>query len=238
LKTQNILATAAFVVLLCCSPAKGQTVNWGGNFMDVNVQSDGSSLTATFNFALGTFGSFVPTEENTATWKDYWKVIDTATYNEPFSFFTSSVDLTTSPLFPETSLQSSSPAANPSTNFGVGEQAYIWIYDENVPGPEAEWALLTNNDPGGFDNWILPNLGSGTAIGNALEWRVSTASMAVFGGLNTASGPGQRTGGPSDFTIQTHNAVLPIPEPSSVFGLATGLVLLLGRRRTSPKDFS
>jgi hypothetical protein len=205
--------------------ARADTVNWGSSFFGTHIQSDGSPITATFNFEIGTFGSsFIPDETNVGLWEANWQVLDAAPYFEFFSFFTGSFDLQDHPTNPG-QVVSTSPDADP-VDFFVGEQVYIWVYNTATPGPGAEWVLITDNDGLNGDDWVLPDPDDQTV--DPLQWRVSTATDAIFGGLNDVSGPGERTGGPPVFDLQTHTFV---PEPSSALLLITGAGLLLLRRK-------
>ncbi len=211
--------------LAAASPGRADTVNWGSSFGGVHVESDGDALLATFTFEIGTFGStFIPDETNVDLWSANWKVLDAATYNDTLNIFTDSFDLLDHPTLPG-QVVSNSPDADP-VNFSQGEQVYIWVYNTDTAAPGSEWVLITDNDGAGGDDWVIPDPDDQTI--DPVQWRVSTATQVVFGGLNDVSGPGERTGGPPLFDLQTHTFV---PEPSGALLVGCGLGVLALRRR-------
>ncbi len=204
-----IFFSGAFVGLMLLS-ADGRTIQWGGSVFDVNLQSDGSDVTSTFQFQLGTFGSdFQPSAVNilddsgTNLWASNWHVFDESDYNEAAGFF------------------SSSEVVIDNGVFGSGDQAYIWIYNDQNPGPESEWALLTSS------SWQIPEA---DAQAPALEWRVSDVDTVIYGAANGVIGAGERTVNPGNFDIQTFSFA-PVPEPNALFMWMIGMLYLGGRRR-------
>ena len=199
-----------------------QKINWGSAANDVNSTSIGGFLTdATFTFQLGTFADgaseFIPDETNTDFWGARWVALDTATYNqegapnEEQGFFSDSW------IVPDNAYQ--------------GYQAYIWIFNNQLGNDTSEWVLITDNS--GIDAWKIPN-STGSQQNFPDQWRVSTATDPIFGGLNDVSGPGESTGGPGSFALKTHT-FLPVPETGTtiLFGLTLGtLVMRRGRARS------
>jgi hypothetical protein len=223
-------------VLISALPASAQTISWGSAANDFLFDSNGAPLDASFTFEIGTFGTFVPDDTNMSLWLANWKVLDRVTapaangWDPSQGFFSSSFTL----LSDGTS--SRGPAIGSGFVFSPGEQAFIWSYNSQTMNIGTEWALLTNNSSDGnaADNWIIPplpdpcNCTPGSA---SLDWRLSTASQPDFGGLNNEYGPGNVTGTPPTYSLQT--AIL--PEPGSSLLVLTAGLLFTRRRRPSGK---
>lgn len=207
-KWSLLRAILVAILLGCVGHSEARTIQWGGAAFDRLIQSDGQLVTASFSFQLGTFGdSFVPSLENAEDWSANWKLFDDAKLNEESSFFSSSAVLLDNEVFLP------------------GEKAYLWIFNATRPGPTAEWALLSNV------TWEMPEESDPRVP--TLEWRVSSADQAYFGGVNGESGPGERRAPESDFVIQLHTFPA-IPEPSTTLVLGAGLLVLTGTRRRFP----
>ena len=208
---------ALILLFVALSPARGQTVNWGNaaNAGVVNFDSDGGALDATYTYSFGVFtGGFDPGTENPEDWFANWVSLDSATYNEPAHFF-SSTWLVTDDTY-------------------SGLQAYIWIYNQTVTVDDAtEWLLITDADGLGGDDWMVPGVGDQTAL--PVEWRVSEATAPEFGGLNDTQGAGAYSVDPVNFELQTHSFPNPVPEPSTalLLMLAGGAGILRRRRSAS-----
>lgn len=232
--------TLSLLILLVClgffgSRASAQTIYWGSASNDALFDSTGNALDNSYSFEIGTFGSFIPDDTNMPQWLANWKVLDRVTapaangWDSSQSFFSSSFTL----LSDGTS--SRGTALGTGFVFSPNEQAYIWAYNSQTMNVGTEWALITNNSSDGnaADNWVIPplpdpcNCGSGSS---SLEWRLSTATQPDFGGLNNEYGPGNVTGTPPTYSLQT--AVL--PEPGSSLLVLTGALLLTRRRRSNP----
>lgn len=208
-------------LLLCLAqlPAHARTIDWGNGIGDILVDSNNVALDSGFTFELGTFGSFVPTLSNHGDWVANWKVFDRAVapgangWNPAAGYFSSSATLLTG------TYSSESPPL-PSFTFAEGEQAYIWIYDSLAFDYVSEWALITNNALDGTtaDDWLMPAVGGKTDM--PLEWRVSDATVVIYGGVNNTQGDGNYTVDPGTFAIQTHV----VPEPAGMVLVLLGLV--------------
>lgn len=223
LKKANALRLWCGVCLGLAMQAQGRTINWGDAALGNDLTSDGTAIDVSFTFEIGTFGpSFVPDGTNVALWGVNWKPLDSATYNETLDFFTSSFQIEAHPTLPNTLVSDQ----NGTDTFAIGEQTYIWIFNTTVPGEAAEWALFTDNDTLNGDDWLLPDPGDQST--EPLDWRQSTATVPVFGGLNDVTGPGERSDTSTVFQFQTHTFV---PEPSTALLLAGALGLLGARRR-------
>ncbi len=220
-----------WLVLLVLVPASSpaSTIYWGSAVNDQLYDSHGNALDDSFIFELGTFGDFVPDDDNLHLWLANWKVLDRATapaangWNSSEGFFNSSVSL----LYDGTS---SSPSSSGFV-FSPGEQAYIWVYNSQDLVLDTEWALITNNSSDGdsSDDWLIPALplecGCG-ATPDSLEWRLSTATQPGFGGLHDEYGPGNVSDIPPSFALQSAT----LPEPGSAF-LVLAASFLFGYRR-------
>lgn len=218
--------------ILSSSNASAQTIYWGSAVNDALFDSAGNPLDSSFFFEIGTFGSFIPTDENMSFWRDNWKVLDRVSapaasgWDPAAGFFSSSFTL----LSDGTS--SRAPELGSSSIFTGGEQAYVWISNSQQMQIGTEWALVTNDGRDGLstDDWRLPPLPDPCGCGSgasSLEWRLSNASTPGFGGLNNELGPGNVSGSPASFSLQT--AVL--PEPGSAVLILSAALLRLRRRR-------
>jgi hypothetical protein len=232
-------AAAALGSLIQPSAHAGQ-ISWGTAVNSSLFDSAGTNFnTGTgsgYTFAVGSFGSFVPTTSNMNLWATNWKPFDFANntgqggYNQGLGYVTSTADL-------DTDGTSSEPNVSQANLFNPGETGYLWVYNTQTygVGTGMEWALITNKngvgtDTNAVDDWLFPAWND--APSNVYSWRASTSSSAIFGGVNSTQGAGDFGSAPGSFTIQTHtlNAV-PVPEPSGA--LLAGIVGLLGivRRR-------
>ncbi len=212
------LCLVACAVGLAAGPGQAQTLNWGNALLDANFNSAGGAIDATYTFAIGTFSDgFAPTAANTGQWGGEWTALDTTTYNEATGWFTGSY----------TMQAGDAPLS--------GRQAYIWVYN-NLAGDEtSEWVLITDDSgsDGLGDEWLVPAyvdpLGGNPP--GSYDWRVSTATTPVWGGLNNVAGAGEQAVVPPSYALQTFSFPAPIPEPSSAVLLALAGALMLRRRR-------
>ncbi len=212
----RLAACAIIFSTLGLGAASAQTLNWGNAVFDVSLDSDGNSIDdATFTFELGTFSSgFVPTEFNTGQWASEWTTLDSTSYNDAAEFFSASYTIDVG----DASL--------------AGEQAYIWVYNNMIGDETSEWAVITDDSSG--DEWVVPTYidpGAGGPPPGTFDWRVSTATTSLWGGLNNTAGPGEQQVVPSNYALQTFTFSAPIPEPSSAVFLSVAALGLLRRRR-------
>jgi hypothetical protein len=206
---------------LLCTGVCADTINWGSEFGSINLQSDGSTpVTASFTVQLGKFtAGFNPDGANVDLWTSNWIVFDEllpGAHNAAAGYYTSEKLLLD------------------NTTFTPGDQAYVWMFNDQTTVPGSEWLVYTNDASDGLnsDDWLFPEV-SGSQLTTPLSWRVSNASRALLGGIDPeGDGPQQGDGyytPPTDlFDVQTHTFV---PEPgSAILGFAA-LLVLSGRRR-------
>jgi hypothetical protein len=213
------------LTLLFCTSAKADTINWGSEFGSINLQSDGASpVTAGFTIQLGKFNSgFDPDGANVDLWAANWVVFDEllpGEHNADLGYYTGEAQLLD------------------NATFQPGDQAYVWMFNDQIVVPGSEWLLYTNDatDGTGGDDWLFPAV-SGSLQTPPLSWRVSNATRTVFGGLDSDgsgpdsgnSGAGYGTSPTNPFHLQTFTFV---PEPGvAVLGMAVALFLAGSRRR-------
>ncbi|WOO40735.1 hypothetical protein [Rubellicoccus peritrichatus] len=200
----------------CALSAQTTIVNWGtGLVIDEIVQSDGETeaTPSDFTFQLGTFGSFVPTENNIEDWAANWKVLDEISASDADSsdrFFDFSD--TNGAFVGSDTLNADQTSASLDSNgtdiFNAGEQAYVWVFDNQNITETSEWALYTQALAGPCDNcldgpWQIPDADSTTITPS---WFISEADTAVFGRINDSAvvGAGIADDTPSSLHIQTH----------------------------------
>jgi hypothetical protein len=229
------LLLAIALGLLAPSSAQARSINWGSAVFDSLYYSGGATLDENMIFEVGSFGSFVPTEANMDLWSANWKVFDQATvanerWNVADAFVSSSANVTASG-------QSNTAASLglPPNVFAPGELGYIWAYSGNQTYQAGlEWALVTNtsSDGNSVDDWLFPVHSDQQSL--PLEWRLSTASSVVFGGLNDVDGAGVYSEAGS-YQLQTHT-IAAVPEPSASLLTSIAGLLLASRRRRSARS--
>ncbi len=213
-----VLAASAVVV------AHADTINWGNTFGSTVLQSDGATgWDDGFTIELGKFDDgFTPTPANAGLWAGHWTAFDTVTgaeFNVGAGFY-----------------QSSSVLADNDV-FGVGDQAYVWVFNNQTAAPGSEWLLFTNSSADGNagDDWRFP-AATGSQQTLPLSWRVTNATVPVFGAFVSSPsggepevGGGVRTPPPGGFDLQT--ATFAVPEPGVTALLLGGVATFFRRRR-------
>jgi hypothetical protein len=213
--------------LVAAAPA-AVTINFHNTPGDAVLQADGvTALDNSFKFDLGTFGpSFVPTLANIGDWAANWNPFARAQapaftdgWNSAVSYFDREGILLDN---------GQSDQGLTSYVFTTGERVYLWAYDSMVLDSNFEWALVTNNasDLNAADDWLLPS----PAFGLPYEFALSTATTAIWGGVNNTQGGGSFTAPLTAFQLQTH--AVPEPAGAVVLGLA-GLLFQVRRARAA-----
>ncbi len=225
------LAIAASLLLGTAVSSHARTITWGSAVEDTLLYSAGGSLGDDVVFQLGSFGTgFVPDTSNMSQWAPNWKVFDQAI--APSSSGWNSADGFVSSTATVNSDGTSSNSLSPFT-FAEGEQAYIWAYKvDKTLANGGEWALITNDSSDGnsLDDWLFPAHADQTTL--PLEWRLSNATVVVFGGLNDVQGAGDHNSNPTVFDLQLHSIV---PEPGSAVLLGVAAIGIGLRRRRMTK---
>ncbi len=223
---------AALVLIMAAgaSTAPARSINWGSSLLSNLYNSQGIALDDAFKFEIGSFKSgFTPDTTNLNLWAANWKVFDHAEapassgWNSTFGLVASSANLTAG------GTSSKSPPLTAWT-FSQNEKGYLWAFDSQTYSPSVEWALITNNasDGSSGNDWLFPSPSDQTSF--PLDWKLSNASVVVFGGLNNLEGAGVFSVTPSSFNLQTHQ---PVPEPgSAILMIAAGLFLRTRRQRS------
>ena len=230
----HTLPLIALASLSCLLPQlHARDIAWGNEVFDQLYDSQGNSLSSSFQFEIGTFiNGFVPTGSNLTEWVANWIVFDKTSLNTdegfpgsgPANFFASSA-------IHQTNAQSSSLFATPGATFAQNTQAYLWVYDSKTVDLTSEWALVSDfvsADNIGGDSWRFPN--PADDISPTLTWSLEHAETAIFGAVQSGASQsaGTATASPGSFTLQTYQ----VPEPSSALLIGSaGLLLLLRRAR-------
>ena len=193
--------------------ASATTVQWGtkafSNILTSNNEVFTPEVAAEFTFAVGSFGDFEPNGSNLELWGAEWKTFDTAEFSAENGIFSANTEFLS------------------NVDFAVGEQAYLWVYNQLEVDTDTEWFLVTRlAEEGG---WTFPE--GGTEQTPPEQWWVSEADTVVFGGLNGTPGPGEHGPGPVDFDVRTHTVTDPVPEVSVTLFAALGCLLGFVRRR-------
>lgn len=169
----KILSSLIASVALGASSVFAVTINFTSPFFEIARSSNGTELSGTFAFHLGSFGSFTPTLSNTALWDSNFSSLSSAAW---------SVD---DQAFSGAAILSSNDGA-----FTQGGQAYIW--GQGVVAGITEWILITNNTwlfPASTNllttSWDISDVGTGTVIGTlgvaqvGADPYIQTAATAV-----------------------------------------------------------
>ncbi len=200
--------------------AHAQTLNWGSPVGSLLVDSDGDGLDDRFVFELGAFAlDFIPDDSNLEEWAVNWRVFDSASYNQDFGYFTSTVQVL-----------SDGSSSNPAASAGsfAGMIAYLWIRDSDEPVEGSEWLLVR------AENWVFPAVGGDCCDTRVIEWSISdldSGDLPLWGNQGGTRGPGESTT-TTTTGLQTHTFV---PEPSTALlaAIACGFAVLC-RRRSDP----
>lgn len=217
-KHPAIRALAIFASLAGLSDA--QTFNWASPVFGSIVDSSGNALDSSYTFQLGTFANdFNPTADNLAEWGANWLTLDTATYSDEFSFFTSTFDL-------DSTGASNGVGASAGVFFGMN--VYLWVHGGyDAASNTSEWFLAHS------DSWVLPEApeeGGGCCGGTPEQWSTNdlqTGETPVVGGHNNSTGGGTAAN-PGFYDLQTYN--VPIPEPTAPLLLMISSCLLFRRK--------
>ncbi|RYD81839.1 MAG: hypothetical protein EOP84_10355 [Verrucomicrobiaceae bacterium] len=212
---------AALALLLGCTSAYSQTLNWGSligseivNSDGQEIDSDGVGLQNAFLFQLGAFqDGFIPDDTNVSQWLDNWHVYDSASLfnnGDGTSQFLGSKDV-------HDYRNPGDSQLNDYPSVFEGLKGYIWV--RNTAGTEYFLASA--------GTWTFPTLQECCPSGGTVDWSVSDVIVPVWGSAGDNHGGGTYTGmGPYD--IQTHS----VPEVGSAFFalFACGMTVLRRRR--------
>jgi hypothetical protein len=221
-----------FGLFLTTMGARANSIEWGSEVFGVGLTSTGVPLDNTFHFELGTFNglssSFIPDETNIPLWRSNWKLLDSTNYNTTTRIFTD-----TAVLVYNNGTSNWSPSVAdvpaPSATFEVGEQVYIWIYNNTAMDSTTEWGVFTRTaslDPK-LPNWVMPG-GPGNQEIQPQQMFTLDTNATPFGGTPTTTGGGSYNPPTSTFSFQTHSFV---PEPTSALLLVVAGMGCFARRR-------
>lgn len=234
MKPRIPLIAAAFVAI-SAPETHAQTLNWnvpvGETLIDSNgipisppiKDENGDAINDDFVFELGAFAlNYDPQEANVGEWLTHWRVFDALTYDNTFGF-------TSSTVFIQNGVTSSSTKPNVSTESFAGLKAYIWIRKGGEPVAGSEWFV------GRAIDWTFPSQGGDCCATNTITWSIDDlgpGEVPAWGRQNNLPGPGESTFTGTLNGLQTHT--FPIPEPSSVLlTFIAGFGLMLRRRRNA-----
>lgn len=218
LKTACLLALAAPLI-------HAQTLNWGSPVGTQLVDSYGNEIDGSFEFELGAFNiGFIPDANNMEDWDLNWKTFDSASYNQTFGYFTSTVHVISD-------LSGNVLSSNPNASTGnfAGLLAYLWIRKGDIPAGNTEWLLVRAN------NWTFPLTAGDCCDTSVIEWSVSDltpTNTPLYGKQGGVTGPGSY-GYNSTSGLQTHSFV---PEPSTALLSMIACAVTLLRRRRATED--
>lgn len=154
----------ASLLILGLTRLSAVEISFSSTAFEVGKTSGGTDLTTGFTFAIGSFGSFTPTAQNTASWVANFTTIATngsIAWDEGFTHFDGTATL------------SSNAGAFATTN-----HAYIWGYNTTtITNGVTEWVLFTNN------TWLFP----ASSSPDPTIWTTDdVGTTAVLGTLNSA----------------------------------------------------
>ncbi len=238
------MTTRRFLILLLAmalqaglprSASAINTVQWGGNLFATDITSTGASINGSFTFALGAFrDGFNPVVGNMDQWAAYFDVFDEADYNDDpgtfgTPFWASEASITENRT-------STSPEATVNATFAVGQQAYLWVFNNqtfDITGSNgAEWALVT------ADNWLFPDASPDCCDADPpVIWDICDVDIAglnegpVYGSVGNLTGPGNYTIAPPPGECRIQTALVPEPTTTTLALFAVGLGLFRRRHR-------
>ena len=209
---------AALALLVGCTSAQSQTLNWRSvigteivNSSGQEIDSEGVGLENTFLFQLGVFEEdFIPDETNMGQWLANWHVFDSAMLGnngDGTSQFSSTAVV---PPEPVNASDPPNPDREEYLSMFEGLKGYIWI--RNQAGTEFFLASAST--------WTFPTAEECCPT-NTFGWSMSEVVVPVWGSNDS--------GTPGDYYIQTHA----VPEAgSTLLGLIACGMTVLRRRRT------
>jgi len=158
---RNRIVSLLALFALAVGPTMAVEINFTSPAFEIGVTSHGTPLTSNFNFAIGSFGNFTPTANNTSEWLANFTSLGVTSWDETFTQYAGTVTL------------SSNEGA-----FSTSSQAFVWGYDF-TSGSTAEWILLTNS------NWTFPS----SSTFDSPTWDVTaTGTYTVVGTIASALG--------------------------------------------------
>lgn len=204
---------AALALLLGCSSANSQTLNWGSLTESEIVDSNGATLDNlenVFLFQLGAFEEdFIPDETNVSQWLANWKVFDSASLTNEGDGKYHFLDSRTVEDYNDTESGDYSSAFE-------GLKGYIWVRNT----ANTEYFLASASE------WTFPTVQECCPTG-IHSWSLGDAIVPVWGSIGDNHGGGEYSS-PGPYDIQTHA----VPEAGSTLLalVACGMTLLRRRR--------
>jgi hypothetical protein len=228
----------------------------GETFVDKN----GTGLTVDFSFELGVFADgFVPTLNNMAQWESNWRKLVLMTDESGWEpgdpslnsgLFTLAIG---DPGMGQNSslLYSDGSGADTAYGFSVGQQVYLWSFNDKNLVDGTEWSLITRTVGPPEELWVIPDAFDEESDGQFILSLIN-ADTAIIGMLhntiadstihNLGVGAGFDAGVAfpdlnNEFGIVTYDAfaihqfMQGIPEPSRAIFLVIGLLGMSLRRR-------
>lgn len=198
--------------------ADSANINFTSPTFEVGKTSDGTPLPATFNFSLGSFGSFVPTAYNLPRWQPNFTALLTVPPE------TTPPTASTSLVAWDTGFSQYSATAIVNTNsapFATTNQAYVWGFNGTSPSlvNGSQWILLTNAA------WKFPGI---AAVPPVVSWDASDAGTSAIIGFRS-SGPVDQTANPYLQTAAVSpNVVVPALTMTNLDVAAAGTITQTG----------
>lgn len=200
---KNLARISTLLLVLGVARLAGQTqINFSSSAFEVGHTSTGAPLTSQFIFALGSFGSFVPTGSNISLWAANFTPVPTngtvAWDAEGFTQFTQTATLPSN-----------------SAGFATTNHAYIWGYNNQAITTGTEWILFANT------NWLFPS----ASATDPTSWDINDAgTTAVVGILNAL--------GSTPYIQTVAVSAVPEPSTyAALFGLAAIGIVAYRRRQ-------
>lgn len=206
------------LVLVMLRGADSANINFTSPTFEIGKTSDGTLLPATFNFSLGSFGSFVPTGYNLPRWQPNFTALLTVPPE------TTPPTTSTSLVAWDTGLSQYSATAIVNTNsapFAATNQAYVWGFNGTSPSlvNGSQWILLTNAA------WKFPGI---AAVPPVVSWDASDAGTSAIIGFRS-SGTVNQTANPYLQTAAVSpNVVLPALTMTNFDAAAAGTTTQTG----------
>lgn len=160
---KRLLTLLAIALPLCAAAQTTRTINFESLAFEIAETSKGAALDSSFQFQIGSFGSFTPTATNVADWGANFQSLGQSAWDDVFSSFSGSVAL-----------------ASNAGGFSTVSSAYVWGFNTKSIGTGAEWVLLTN------PTWTFPD--TSVAIGFPVTFTadIANGTSAILGSLGAS----------------------------------------------------
>lgn len=123
----NFRSLIAMIAVLALPLTAAVTINYNAPIFQSFQDSTGTVLDTSYTFAVGTFATLTPTDQNLSDWATDWQELGSVTFDTVLNTFSGAATLN----------DNSSP-------FTVDTPLYIWGYNSTDYTTGSEWVMLSN----------------------------------------------------------------------------------------------